>query len=90
MVQAHAGFLAKHGKSKLTLQGNCDERSSREYNLALGQRRADGVKNLMTLSGASGEQIEVVSYGKEKPVANGHDEESWSKNRRVDIVYQGE
>ena len=88
--EAHAGFLSKHAKAHVTLQGNCDERGSREYNLALGQRRADGVKNLMTLSGASGDQIEVVSFGKEKPLANGHDEESWSKNRRVDFVYQGE
>jgi peptidoglycan-associated lipoprotein len=90
VAQAHAGFLAKHGKSKLTLQGNCDERGSREYNLALGQRRADGVKTLLTLGGAASEQIEVVSFGKEKPAAAGHDEEAWAKNRRVDIVYQGE
>ncbi len=87
---AHAGFLSAHSKAHVTLQGNCDERGSREYNLALGQRRADGVKNLMTLSGAGGDQIEVVSYGKEKPQAAGHDEESWAKNRRVDFVYQGE
>lgn len=87
---AHAGFLAGHSKAKLTLQGNCDERGSREYNLALGSRRAEGVKNMMTLSGAAAEQIEVVSFGKEKPMAEGHDESAWSKNRRVDIVYQGE
>ncbi|MDE3012250.1 MAG: peptidoglycan-associated lipoprotein Pal [Pseudomonadota bacterium] len=90
VAEAHAGFLAKHAKAKVTLQGNCDERGSREYNLALGQRRADGVKSLMTLSGASGDQIEVVSFGKEKPAAQGHDEESWAKNRRTDIVYSGE
>jgi peptidoglycan-associated lipoprotein len=90
VAEAHAGFLAKHAKSRLTLQGNCDERGSREYNLALGQRRAEGAKTLMTLSGAAGDQIEVVSYGKEKPAAAGHDEESWAKNRRVDLVYQGE
>jgi peptidoglycan-associated lipoprotein len=90
VAEAHAGFLSKHAKAKLTLQGNCDERGSREYNLALGQRRADGVKNLMSLSGAAADQIEVVSFGKEKPVAAGHDEDAWAKNRRVDIVYQGE
>lgn len=90
VTDAHAGFLAKHAKAHVTLQGNCDERGSREYNLALGQRRADGVKTVMGLSGASADQIEVVSFGKEKPQAQGHDEESWAKNRRVDIVYQGE
>jgi len=90
VAAAHAGFLASHNKAKLTLQGNCDERGSREYNLALGSRRAESVKSLMTVSGAAAEQIEVVSFGKEKPMAAGHDEAAWSKNRRVDIVYQGE
>jgi peptidoglycan-associated lipoprotein len=87
---AHAGFLSKHSKARVTLQGNCDERGSREYNLALGSRRADGVKSVMVTSGASVDQIEVVSFGKEKPQDAGHDEAAWAKNRRVDIVYQGE
>jgi len=90
IAAAHAGFLAGHAKAKMTLQGNCDERGSREYNLALGSRRAEAVKTLMTASGAAADQIEVVSFGKEKPMMAGHDEASWSKNRRVDIVYQGE
>lgn len=90
IVSAHAGFLGGNAKAHLTLQGNCDERGSREYNLALGSRRAEGVKTLMTASGASADQIEVISFGKEKPMAMGHDEAAWSKNRRVDIVYQGE
>ena len=90
VAAAHAGFLGGHAKAKITLQGNCDERGSREYNLALGSRRAEAVKSVMTVSGASAEQIEVVSFGKEKPMMAGHDESSWSQNRRVDIVYQGE
>lgn len=90
MVAAHAEFLAKHPTARMTLQGNADERGSHEYNLALGARRAEGVKSLMTASGALAGQIEVTSFGKEKPVDNGHDEASWAKNRRVDLVYQGE
>ncbi len=90
VAEAHGGFLGKHAKAKATVQGNCDERGSREYNLALGMRRAEAAKSLMTLSGASAEQIEAVSFGKEKPVDAGHDDAAWAKNRRVDIVYQGE
>jgi peptidoglycan-associated lipoprotein len=90
VAEAHAGFLSHHRKAKVTLQGNCDERGSREYNLALGARRAEGVKNLLSLSGAGSDQIEVVSFGKEKPKAAGHDDEAWAQNRRVDFVYQGE
>ena len=71
-------------------QGNTDDRGSREYNLALGQRRADSVKNIMTLSGASNAQIEAVSFGEEKPRAYGNGESAWSQNRRADIVYRGE
>ena len=90
VAEAHGGFLSHHRKAKVTLQGNCDERGSREYNLALGARRAECVKNLLSLSGAGSDQIEVVSFGKEKPKAAGHDEEAWAQNRRVDFVYQGE
>jgi peptidoglycan-associated lipoprotein len=72
----------------VTVEGNCDERGSREYNLALGQRRADGVKNAMTLMGVPERQIETVSFGEEKPRASGHDEEAWAQNRRSDIVYR--
>lgn len=87
LVEAHARFLVANPKVKMLIQGNADERGSREYNLALGQRRADAVKQMMTLLGAQSEQIETVSFGEEKPRATGSDEKSWSENRRADIVY---
>lgn len=90
IIEAHAKFLMEHPDLKIVVQGNCDDRGSREYNLALGQRRADSVKRAMVLLGVNDKQIETVSFGSEKPVALGHDEESWAKNRRSDIVYQGE
>jgi peptidoglycan-associated lipoprotein len=90
LVQAHAQYLRDNGSARVLLQGNADERGSREYNLALGQRRADSVKNAMTLSGAKESQIESVSLGEEKPRGLGHDEASWAENRRTDIRYQGE
>lgn len=90
LVQAHAHYLRDHPNARVLLQGNADERGSREYNLALGQRRADAVKHAMTLSGARESQIESVSLGEEKPRGMGHDESSWAENRRVDIRYQGE
>ncbi|MGH8751848.1 MAG: peptidoglycan-associated lipoprotein Pal [Burkholderiales bacterium] len=90
LVAAHASYLSGNKGARVTVQGSCDERGSREYNLALGQRRADGVKKAMSLLGASSSQIQTVSFGKEKPKATGHDEASWSQNRRSDIVYQGE
>ena len=74
----------------MTIQGNSDERGSREYNIALGQKRADAVKRMMMLMGAQESQIETVSFGKEKPRNPGHDEAAWAENRRVDIVYAGE
>ncbi|MEO8767482.1 MAG: peptidoglycan-associated lipoprotein Pal [Nitrosospira sp.] len=90
LVQAHAQYLRDNGNARVLLQGNADERGSREYNLALGQRRADAVRNAMTLSGARESQIESVSLGEEKPRGLGHDEASWAENRRTDIRYQGE
>lgn len=90
LVGAHAGYLRSNPNAKVLLQGNTDERGSREYNLALGQKRADAVRYAMTLSGAKESQIESVSLGEEKPQASGHDEASWAENRRVDIRYQGE
>jgi len=89
-VEAHAKYLQSNRQLKVILQGNTDERGTREYNIALGQRRADAVKKLMILLGASEIQIETVSFGKEKPRREGHDEASWAENRRVDIVYVGE
>lgn len=88
LVQAHAGYLTGHRGAKVRIEGNCDERGSREYNLALGQRRADSVKTAMKLLGATDGQIDTVSWGEEKPKASGHDEAAWAENRRSDIVYE--
>lgn len=90
IVAAHAKHLGTNRALRMTIQGNTDERGSREYNLALGQRRADAVKQMMVLLGASGEQIETVSYGEEKPRAQGANEQAWAENRRADFVYPGE
>ena len=90
LVSAHAKYLSDQRSQRVTIQGNTDERGSREYNIALGQRRADAVKQMMTLSGAPSAQIETVSFGEEKPRAQGNSEQSYAENRRADIVYQGE
>ncbi len=89
-IEAHAKYLANNRTAKITLQGHTDERGSREYNIALGQKRAEAVKRVMILMGAQEVVIETVSYGKEKPKREGHDEAAWAENRRVDIVYFGE
>jgi peptidoglycan-associated lipoprotein len=90
VVDAHGDFLVSHSAAKVTLQGNCDERGSREYNLGLGQRRADSVRKVLAAKGVKDSQMETVSYGKEKPRNPGHNEAAWAENRRTDIVYQGE
>ena len=90
LVTAHAGFISNNRQQRMTIQGNTDERGSREYNLALGQRRADAVKQMMTLLGAPAASIETVSFGEEKPRAQGNTEQAYAENRRADIVYQGE
>ena len=90
LVTAHAQYLTKNRSAKIVIQGNTDERGSREYNIALGQRRADSVKQMMMLLGAQEAQIESVSLGEEKPRATGKDEAAFSENRRDDIVYAGE
>ena len=90
LVQAHSRYLNDHRDQRIRIEGNCDERGSREYNLALGQRRAEAVKKTMTVLGVSDGRIETVSYGEEKPVAQGHDEAAWQQNRRADIKYRGE
>lgn len=87
-VQEHAKYLAAHPDRKIRLEGNADERGSTEYNLALGQRRADGVKKMLILGGAKSSQIETASYGEEKPKAEGHGEAAWAQNRRADLVYK--
>ena len=90
LVTAHAQYLVRNRSARMVIQGNTDERGSREYNLALGQRRADSVKQMMILLGAQEAQIETVSYGEEKPRASGKDESAFAQNRRGDIVYAGE
>jgi peptidoglycan-associated lipoprotein len=87
VVDAQASYLKQHPGASVRVEGNCDERGSREYNLALGQRRADSVAKMLELAGVSTSQIEAVSYGKEKPRASGHDEQAWSQNRRSDFDY---
>ena len=90
MVEAHSKYLTSNKGAKVTVQGNTDERGSREYNIALGNRRADSVKNMMNVYGVPNSQIETVSLGEEKPRATCHDESCWKENRRSDIVHQGE
>jgi peptidoglycan-associated lipoprotein len=88
IVEAHAKYLSEHPDRKVRVEGNCDERGSKEYNLGLGQRRADSVKQMLILGGAKASQIETVSYGEEKPRCTDHNEACWKQNRRSDIKYQ--
>jgi peptidoglycan-associated lipoprotein len=90
LVEAHAKYLQSHPEKSIRIEGNADDRGSREYNLALGQKRAVAVKSLANLLGVPDKQIETISYGEEKPKATGEDEASWVENRRADIVYSGE
>jgi len=90
IVDAHAKYLREHPDAKVLIQGNTDERGSREYNIGLGQRRADGVRRLLILLGVKEDQIEAVSLGEEKPKAQGSSEEAYAENRRSDILYRGE
>ncbi|MES2072692.1 MAG: peptidoglycan-associated lipoprotein Pal [Pseudomonadota bacterium] len=88
LVEAHAKYLVANKGRKILIQGNTDERGGREYNLALGQKRAEAVRKALALLGVPEAQVEAVSLGKEKPKATGSDEASWAENRRSDIVYQ--
>lgn len=88
MVQAHGQYLAGNADRKVVVEGHADERGSSEYNLALGNRRADSVKKMLVVSGAKAGQISTASFGEEKPRASGHNEAAWSQNRRADIVYK--
>ncbi len=88
VVEAHAKYLATNKGRKIVIQGNTDERGGREYNLALGQKRAEAVRKSLTLLGVSDAQMEAVSFGKEKPKATGSDEAAWAENRRADLAYQ--
>lgn len=89
LVSAHAKFLANNRQFKMLIQGNTDERGSHEYNLSLGQKRADAVKRSLLLLGAREDQVESVSLGEEKPKAEGHSEAAWAENRRADMLYKG-
>lgn len=87
IVEAHATYLAEHPQARLRLEGHADERGSREYNIALGERRANAVYQLMGLFGVDDQQLTSVSYGEERPAALGHDESAWQRNRRVELEY---
>lgn len=87
VMDAHARYLNANKSRKIIIQGNTDERGGREYNLALGQKRAEAVRRALSLLGVADNQMEAVSFGKEKPKAQGNDESAWSENRRADIVY---
>ncbi|HGL6718695.1 peptidoglycan-associated lipoprotein Pal [Burkholderia contaminans] len=88
LLQAHADYLRSHPSRHVLIQGNTDERGTSEYNLALGQRRSQAVMSGLETLGVQASQLEAVSLGKEKPVALGHDEDSWAQNRRADLVYR--
>jgi len=88
VVDAHAKYLAANKGRKIVIQGNTDERGGREYNLALGQKRAEAVRKSLSLLGVSDAQMEAVSFGEEKPKAQGSDEAAWAENRRADLAYQ--
>lgn len=87
VVEAHGKYLSANKNRKIVIQGNTDERGGREYNLALGQKRAEAVRKSLSLLGVADSQMEAVSFGEEKPKATGSDEAAWAENRRADIVY---
>jgi len=87
IIKAHAEYLASHGDKSFTLEGHCDERGTREYNIALGERRADAVRRMLVANGVSDSQIKVVSYGEERPQQLGHNESAWAANRRAVFNY---
>ena len=90
VLAAHAENVAAHPDISIVLEGHADERGTREYNIALGERRAKAVQQLLTVQGVAQKQLQVISFGEERPVALGHDESAWSLNRRVELLYSGE
>lgn len=88
LVKHHGKYMALNSDARIRLEGHTDERGSREYNIALADRRAQTVKRLLTFEGARGDQISIISYGEEKPADFGHDEQAWSLNRRAEIIYE--
>jgi len=87
ILETHGNFIAGNGEVSVRLEGHADERGSREYNIALGDRRAQSVRRVLLFQGASVDQVETVSYGEEQPVMSDHTEEAWSRNRRVELIY---
>jgi peptidoglycan-associated lipoprotein len=87
IIKAHAEYLSAHGDIAFTLEGHCDERGTREYNIALGERRADAVRRMLVANGVAEGQIKVVSYGEERPAQLGHNESAWAANRRAVFNY---
>jgi len=87
IISAHARFLVSHPTVKIFIEGNCDDRGSPEYNIALGQRRSDSIERALLTLGVPARQIESVSFGAERPVAYGQNDDAWSRNRRADIAY---
>lgn len=87
VIQSHGKYLAANPTLAIRIEGNTDERGSAEYNLALGNKRAESVRQALKLVGVKDSQMEAVSYGKERPKATGHDEAAWSQNRRADLQY---
>jgi len=88
-LEAHASYMQANPDIKVKLEGHCDERGTREYNLALGERRAKAAAELLRVLGVDGSRIDTTSYGEEKPLVDGHDESAWTQNRRVEIIYPG-
>ena len=88
IITGHSSYLASNSGKQVRLEGHCDERGSREYNVGLGERRAQSVRRLMLFQGVADNQMEPSSYGEERPAAKGHNEAAWAKNRRVEIVYK--
>jgi len=88
ILEAHGAFIAGNGEVDVRLEGHADERGSREYNIALGDRRAQSVRRVLLLQGASTDQIDTVSYGEEQPASSDHTEEAWAENRRVELIYK--
>jgi peptidoglycan-associated lipoprotein len=88
LLQAHGQYLAQNPNTQIRLEGHADERGSREYNIGLGERRAQAVRRVLMLQGAAGTQLTTVSYGEERPAQTGNDDEAWRLNRRVELVYR--
>ena len=88
LLELHAEVLKRNSDRRVIVEGHCDERGTREYNLALGERRADAIASFLSSAGISGRQTDTVSYGEERPADAGHDETAWRKNRRAVLIYR--